>query len=143
MSFTHRLAAIGYLLVDSRFLLLKRTQPPKIWMPPGGRMNPDENPNVGVLREVREETGIEARLIAPVEIWHGDINGETVVSIDYLLTATNTRVVLSDEHSAFCWSSLDDIRAGKPDLGGTGVSFRLEHFERAMTVFHNLDRSGG
>ena len=33
------------------------------WMPPGGHLLPDEDPVTGVLREVREETGIEAELL--------------------------------------------------------------------------------
>lgn len=101
-------------------------------------MKTNENPNVGVLREVREETGLEARLIAPVEIWHGKINRVTVVSIDYVLTADKTAVVLSHEHSDYCWSTLDDLRAGKPDLGPSGVSFKVAHFERALAVFHHV-----
>ncbi|MGB2694430.1 MAG: NUDIX domain-containing protein [Dehalococcoidia bacterium] len=34
------------------------------WMPPGGHLLPDEDPVAGALREVREETGIEAELLA-------------------------------------------------------------------------------
>ena len=33
------------------------------WMPPGGHLLPDEDPVTGVLREVREETGIQAELL--------------------------------------------------------------------------------
>ena len=33
------------------------------WMPPGGHLLPDEDPASGALREVREETGIEAELL--------------------------------------------------------------------------------
>lgn len=33
------------------------------WMPPGGHLLPDEDPVTGVLREVREETGIDAELL--------------------------------------------------------------------------------
>lgn len=33
------------------------------WMPPGGHLLPDEDPATGVLREVREETGLEAELL--------------------------------------------------------------------------------
>lgn len=33
------------------------------WMPPGGHLLPDEDPVAGALREVLEETGIEAELV--------------------------------------------------------------------------------
>ncbi|OGO52776.1 MAG: hypothetical protein A2148_05165 [Chloroflexi bacterium RBG_16_68_14] len=33
------------------------------WMPPGGHLLPDEDPVTGALREVREETGLEAELL--------------------------------------------------------------------------------
>ncbi len=33
------------------------------WMPPGGHLLPDEDPVAGALREVREETGLEAEVL--------------------------------------------------------------------------------
>lgn len=33
------------------------------WMPPGGHLLPDEDPVTGALREVREETGLDAELL--------------------------------------------------------------------------------
>ena len=37
------------------------------WMPPGGHIEPNEDPIQAVLREVHEETGIVAEVIAPGE----------------------------------------------------------------------------
>ncbi len=34
------------------------------WMPPGGHIEPDEDPVAAVLREIREETGLAAQVIA-------------------------------------------------------------------------------
>ena len=54
--------ATGILVEGSRTLLHwhKRLQQ---WMPPGGHIEPDEDPVQAVLREVREETGIAAEVI--------------------------------------------------------------------------------
>ncbi len=50
------------LLVDHKKL--------KVWMPPGGHVDPDENPFDGAMREVMEETGIDIRpfIAAPQRI---------------------------------------------------------------------------
>ena len=34
-------------------------------MPPGGHLDPNEDPVAGALREVREETGLDVELISP------------------------------------------------------------------------------
>ncbi len=33
------------------------------WMPPGGHLEPDEDPVIAVLREIREETGLDSEVI--------------------------------------------------------------------------------
>ena len=55
--------ATGFVVEGSRTLLHwhKRHQQ---WMPPGGHIEPDEDPVQAVLREVREETGIAAEVIS-------------------------------------------------------------------------------
>ena len=54
--------ATGFVVEGSRTLLHwhKRLQQ---WMPPGGHIEPDEDPVQAVLREVREETGLAAEVI--------------------------------------------------------------------------------
>lgn len=38
-----------------------------MWLPPGGHVEPNEDPIQAVLREVREETGLEVEVVATVE----------------------------------------------------------------------------
>lgn len=54
--------ATGFVVQGDRTLLHwhKRLQQ---WMPPGGHIEPDENPVQAVLREIREETGAVAEVI--------------------------------------------------------------------------------
>lgn len=51
---------ICFLKQNSRFLLLNRFRPPTmgLWNGVGGKLEPNETPLAGVLREVLEETGI-------------------------------------------------------------------------------------
>lgn len=46
---------------DRTLLLLHRKL--GIWVPPGGHIDPDELPDQAALREVREESGLEAELL--------------------------------------------------------------------------------
>ena len=54
--------ATGFVVREDRTVLHwhKRLQQ---WMPPGGHSEPDEDPVTTVLREIREEAGLEAEVI--------------------------------------------------------------------------------
>ncbi len=42
------------------------------WMPPGGHLDPNEDPVAGALREVREETGLNVELLPSSETYDFD-----------------------------------------------------------------------
>jgi 8-oxo-dGTP pyrophosphatase MutT (NUDIX family) len=56
--------ATGYLVRDGKTLLLKHKKL-GLWLPPGGHIEPGETTDQAVLREVLEETGLEADFITP------------------------------------------------------------------------------
>lgn len=51
-------------IVHQRRTLLLHHRKLGIWVPPGGHIEPNELPHVAALREVREETGLEAELLS-------------------------------------------------------------------------------
>ena len=59
--------ATGYIVRDGKTLLLfhKKLQ---MWLPPGGHIDDGELPDEAVLREIKEETGLEAEILSPKRV---------------------------------------------------------------------------
>ena len=57
---------------ESKILLIKRTTPPFIgyWALPGGRSEAGENVEQTVVREVKEETGLDVTIVRKVGEYH-------------------------------------------------------------------------
>ncbi|MDB5238212.1 MAG: hydrolase [Candidatus Kaiserbacteria bacterium] len=54
--------ASAFVVFDNKVLLHKHKKT-GLWLQPGGHIELDEDPNEAVLREVREETGLEVELM--------------------------------------------------------------------------------
>jgi ADP-ribose pyrophosphatase YjhB (NUDIX family) len=59
---TRDFAATTFVVQTGRTLLLWH-QKLQAWLPPGGHMEPNELPESAAVREVKEETGLEVRLL--------------------------------------------------------------------------------
>jgi 8-oxo-dGTP pyrophosphatase MutT (NUDIX family) len=57
------LAASAACFRDGKVLIAKRIRPP-LWSLPGGRIEPGETPEAAAMRELFEETGVEAEIVA-------------------------------------------------------------------------------
>jgi len=144
--------ATGFVVDGSRTLLHwhKRLQQ---WMPPGGHIEPDEDPVEAVLREVREETGIAAEVIPtapalsfarpgqiqpPYTILIEDIPGpeEPHQHIDLIyfcrpVDGVNHNPALSDFH----WLDEEALRSNQPlQLAACGVTIPLTEDVRLLAL---------
>lgn len=57
------LTASGFVLHPDHKILLVHHRKLKVWLYPGGHVEPNETPDECVVREILEESGIEARII--------------------------------------------------------------------------------
>ncbi|QYF87949.1 NUDIX hydrolase [Brevundimonas sp. PAMC22021] len=68
-------------------LLIRRGTPPRLgeWSLPGGRIEPGERAIEAALRELREETGVEAEMLGLIDVVDGVFpeHGRHYVLIDY------------------------------------------------------------
>ena len=52
---------------NSKVLLVRNSE--SHWQLPGGRLNEGENPREGIIREIREELGVDAELVAIYDVF--------------------------------------------------------------------------
>ena len=110
LDYTHVNATLGLILQDQSLLLLKRSTPPKIWAPPGGRLLRDENPIQGLQREIREECGINIEVVMPMDTWFGQHQGRLTLGIIYVCRHISGTIVLSSEHSDARWFQEEPLK---------------------------------
>lgn len=74
---------------------------------PGGRIVPGENFKEALLREIKEETGLEVKIGKPffVNEWRPVVKGKQwqIIGIFFECFSESNQVVLSSDHSEFKW----------------------------------------
>ncbi len=118
-----RIAVRGMIKRQDKYLLLERAKPSRgemgYWELPGGGLDFGESPQQALVRELEEETGLSISVKHPLCVWH-HMRGENtqIIGMTFLCQANNDDVVLSDEHIAYEWLSLDEIKQKKifPEL---------------------------
>ncbi len=100
-------------------LLVRRATPPRQgeWSIPGGRIEPGETARAAALRELKEETGIEAELGGVIDVVDamfktedGDLTHHYVL-IDYVATWTAGEPLAGDDAADAQFFPLTDIPA--------------------------------
>jgi ADP-ribose pyrophosphatase YjhB (NUDIX family) len=101
---------VGAIIKDpaGRLLLIKRGHPPQAgrWSLPGGRVEPGESDQQAVIREIREETGLQIRCDQLVGSVQRDSPPDAVLEIrDYAATVTGGSLVAGDDAAEARWVS--------------------------------------
>ena len=94
--------AVGVVcLRGDEVLLIRRGTPPRMgeWSLPGGRIEPGERAVDAALRELGEETGVEARILGLIDVVDGIFPeaGRHYVLIDYLAEWAGGEPVAGDD----------------------------------------------
>lgn len=95
--------------VQGQLLVLNRNFPPTGYGLPGGKKEEGETHEECVIREVKEETGIDISKHEIVESFTNLSHGGAKVKIYSLFPPIREQdIILSDEHSDFRFVSLED-----------------------------------
>ncbi|HWW25919.1 MAG TPA: NUDIX hydrolase [Caulobacter sp.] len=107
-------------LRGDQVLLIKRGTPPRLgqWSLPGGRLERGETTVVAALRELAEETGVQAQLLGLIDVVDGlfisPATGQTTrhyVMIDYAARWISGEPVAGDDAAEARFVSLDQALA--------------------------------
>lgn len=106
--------AVGIVcLKGDAVLLIRRGRPPRQgeWSLPGGRIEPGERALDAALRELREETGLEARIVGLADVVDGIFPeaGLHYVLIDYAAVWVSGDPVAGDDAIDAAFVPLDEI----------------------------------
>ena len=114
-----RIPCVGAVIVDrdGRYLLVRRGREPSqgLWSIPGGKVEPGESDEAAVVREVREETGLDVEVGAYAGYVERDAPSGVYAIRDYVchLTAyaepADARA--GDDAAAVGWFTADEVRA--------------------------------
>lgn len=108
--------AVGVVcLRGEEVLLIRRGTPPRQgeWSLPGGRIEPGERTVDAALRELREETGVEAEITGLIDVVDGVFPeaGRHYVLIDYAARWISGEPVAGDDAVEARFVALDEVAA--------------------------------
>jgi 8-oxo-dGTP diphosphatase len=91
-------------------LIIRRGQPPRAgeWSIPGGRVELGETVAAAALRELKEETGVEAELLGLIDVVDHASEVRQAVLIDYAARWTGGEPVAADDADEAMFVSLEE-----------------------------------
>ena len=97
-----------------KILILKRIRPSSdglgYWELPGGGLEYGETPHEALIRELKEETKLDIKIINPVYTFTAIRPDYQTVVIGFLTITTNDHVTISHEHTDYQFVSIDDLQ---------------------------------
>lgn len=112
-----------FAVIDDGHVLLVDHRNAQLWLPPGGHVEPDEDPRLTVARELEEELGftlphpLAPPVFVTVTTTVGLTAGHTDVSLWYVVRAGRETAMTFDagEFAAIRWFAFDEVPLARAD----------------------------
>ena len=123
---------VGVVKYKDKILILKRHSKrscsPDKWQPVSGYFKEKESAEGAVLREVKEETGLDGKIVKVGKVFENEDKWGTWITKPFLVEVNSNKVKLDPkEHSEYKWikpeefSKLDCTNNIKKDLKAVGL----------------------
>ncbi len=100
---------------DDEILILKRhpksKTDPEMWELPGGKVEKGEHFTNALVREIKEETSLDADVGDFCEAVQNDYMHKRTVQVIMYLENIKGEVKISDEHTDWMWAGLEKIKS--------------------------------
>ena len=100
---------------DDEILILKRhpksKTDPEMWELPGGKVEKGEHFTNALVREIKEETSLDADVGDFCEAVQNDYMHKRTVQVIMYLENIKGEVKISDEHTDWMWANLEKIKS--------------------------------
>ncbi|GGP03303.1 NUDIX domain-containing protein [Nonomuraea glycinis] len=103
----HSVSVAGVIIDDQGRALLTQRRDNGHWEAPGGILELDEDITTGLLREVREEAGLEVEPMALTGVYKNMQRG--IVALVFRCRMTGGELIETDETRAFRWVTADEV----------------------------------
>jgi len=113
-----KIVVAGIIIKDHKVLVIQRTADeesfPNLWELPSGKREFLETSHDALIREIKEETNINVKVVMPVSTFEYSVEKEDGIrdttQINFLAEFIGGEVKLSNEHQNFAWITEDELK---------------------------------
>jgi 8-oxo-dGTP diphosphatase len=112
-----KIGVTAFIVKENKLLIVRRSKNefflPEYYEMPGGKVEFGESLEDALLREVKEETGLEIKVVKPYATFSylSDDGGRHTVDVQFIVEAVNEpdNVKISSAHDEFKWIKKEEI----------------------------------
>ena len=112
---SYGLTVRGKIRNDTGEILIVKRHPksktdPEMWELPGGKVDPGEDFEDALIREIKEETNLDVNVGDFCDAIQNDYSHKRTVQLMMYLDDVEGSVRISDEHTEYMWASVEKIK---------------------------------